>query len=160
MIYLFKCSCGWFHFIISLMSYHMHLTKFWPCEKQWRAYEFCFEEVRLPVLLIKINYNLENYSNLCKPQFVQAPNDNINNKLYIYILFCIQVSQAAFKDCILVHYGQARNIMYHQQGMKARHSLIRMLVTGHPCDSYQISSLGWDVLCISHGLDELNLFII
>lgn len=37
MIYLFKCSCGWFHFIISLMSYHMHLPKFWPCEKQWRA---------------------------------------------------------------------------------------------------------------------------
>ena len=37
MIYLFKCSCGWFHFIISLMSYHMHLPKFWPCKKQWRA---------------------------------------------------------------------------------------------------------------------------
>lgn len=80
MVIFSNALLDWFHFIISLMSYHILTTKIPDHIKNSEGHKILFWKVRLPVLLIKINCNSENYSNLCKPQFVQPPNDNINNK--------------------------------------------------------------------------------
>lgn len=54
----------------------MHLQNSDLVQKNKKSKRLVFKEVSLPAFLSCIDHYLEDYSNICKPQFAQPLNDN------------------------------------------------------------------------------------